>query len=401
MEIRTKRYIRRYVSTDTTGTRRRPKLSDRDEYYYRRHAQYKRTEERRPPTYRIIETREPLRSRSNLNTLWARDESPIRSRPFKMRMPYIKRVSSAADEYEPRPRGRARSPRPFIVDPAPEIRYAWPKRERPRSPSPEIRCISPRRKSCLRKPSPRLPRSPSPRRPSPPPLRRETETVVISNNPPREGRPTERLRQPRAPRERTPVVEREPVRRRQPAVEIHQPPDRERERSRSSGRRQVRFAEDVDYVEHGSRARQRSESYPADSDEDMRERIRRRVYERNIPENLDDGSRYRCLSPERQTYRRASLRSREPEASIRPTASARSRLRPRIIQDGDRDISDAGERIYAEAHRRRYQERDLRDFVSHSSSRWRRRFDDIRDFSSDDDSDLCGMASRRYGRRWR
>ncbi|KAL4997753.1 hypothetical protein BDV10DRAFT_168906 [Aspergillus recurvatus] len=381
MEIRTRKIIRRYVSEDGGGTCRRPKVLDRDEYYYRRHVQHIRPEENHSPSYRIVETREPLRSRSSLNTLWRRDTSPIRSKPFKMRMPYtIRRVSPRTGGCEPKPRGRDRSPRPFVVDPAPEVRYAWPKSEKSRSLSPEIRCVSPRRKSLV-----------PPRRPSPPLLKRETETTVVVEDSPRQSRSLERFKGPRAPRERTPVVEREPVRRRPHAVEIHQTPEQARERTKSAGRRQVRFAEDIGYEEYGTRSRQRNEYPLPESDDDYRDEIRRRIFEHRVPRNLDDGPKYRRISPERPTYRSTDF----PRSSIRS-----SRLRPRIIQDGDREISEAGDRIYAEARRRRYDERDLREFVSHSSARWRRRFDDIRDFSSDDDSYVHGTGSRRYGRRW-
>jgi hypothetical protein len=39
--------------------------------------------------------------------------------------------------------------------------------------------------------------------------------------------------------------------------------------------------------------------------------------------------------------------------------------------------------------------------ISNSSSRWRRRFDNMRDFSSEDESYLRGSGSRRYSWRWR
>ncbi|KAL5047159.1 hypothetical protein BDW71DRAFT_206641 [Aspergillus fruticulosus] len=313
-----------------------------------------------------------------------------------MRMPYtIRRVSQKTDDSETKPRGRDRSPRPFVVDPAPEIRYAWPKSERPRSLSPEIRCVSPRRKSLLppRRPSPRRPspRRLSPPRPSPPPLKRETETTVVVENLPRQSRSLERPKGPRPPRERTPVVEREPVRRRLRALEIHQTPERARERTESAGRRQVRFAEDIDHEEYGTRSRRRNEYQLSESDDDYRDEIRRRIFERRVPRDPNDRPKYRRISPERPTYRSTNF----TRSAIRS-----SRLRPRIIQDGDREISEDGDRIYAEARRRRYEERDLRDFVLHSSARWRRRFDDIRDFTSDDDSYVRGTGSRRYGRRW-
>lgn len=379
MEIRTRKVIRRYVSRDGGGTLKRPKTFDREEYYYRRHAQRNRCEERYSPTHRIIEPREPLRPKTSLNTLWKRDLSPVRSQPFKMRLPYARRVAPVRDNFEPESsRGRARSVRPFVVDPAPEIRYAWPKSERPRSPSPEIRCVSPRRSSS--------------RRPSPRPLEREKNTTVIVDEIPRRPRSLERPNGARPPRERTPVVEREPVKRKQHPVEIHQSPEQRKGRERSSGRRQVRFAEDIHYEEYGSRSPKRNEHHQPECDSDKRENIRRRIQERRIPIDVDGRSSVRRLSPERTTaYRiidRETLRSRPSE---------RPRLRPRIIQDGDRELSEASDRIYAAARRRRDQVRDLYDLVPHSSSRWRDRFDDI-DFSSDDDSYLL---SRRHGRRWR
>lgn len=386
MEIRTRKIIHRYVPKDGGGTCRRPKVLDRDEYYYRRNVQHIRPEEKNSPSYRIIETREPLRSRTSLNTLWRRDTPPIRSKPFKMRMPYtIRRVPSAPDDCGLEPRGRNRSPRPFIVDSAPGIRYAWPKSGRPRSLSPEIRCVSPRRKSLP------LPRRPPPQRSISPSLRRETETTVFVEDPPRQSRSLERPKGPRPPRERTPVVEREPVRRRSRAVEIHQTPEQTRGRTESAGRRQVRFAEDIDYEEYGTLPRRCNEYQLSESDDDFRDEFRRRIFERRVPRNIEDRPRYRRISPERSSYRTTDL----PRATIRP-----NRLRPRIIQDGNREILEDGDRIYAEARRRRYEDRDLPDLVSHSTARWRRRFDDIRDFSSDDDSYIRSAGSWRYGRRW-
>ncbi|RDW90878.1 putative RNA binding protein [Aspergillus mulundensis] len=391
MEIRTRKIIRRYVTKDGGGIFRRPKVLERDEYYYNRHAQRTRSEESHSPSYRIIETREPLRSRSSPSPLRRRDTSPIRSKPFIMRMPYtIRRVTRRADEYEPKQRGRDRSPRTFVVDPPPETPYAWPKSERRRSPSPNIRYISPRRKPTLRRVSPRRP---SPRRPAPPPLRRETETTVVVENTPRESRSLERRKGPRPPRERTPVVEREPVRRRPAAVEIHQSPERRREHSGSTGRRQVRFAEDINREDFENRARKNEEYSLSESDIDYRDETRRRIHERRVRRDLDDTPRHRYVSPERRTYRITDL----PRPSVRS-----SRLRPQIIQDGNREISEDGDRIYAEARRRREQERrQLREVVPHSSSRWRRHLDGIRDFSSDDDEYYSrGIGSRRYGRRW-
>ncbi|OJJ01029.1 hypothetical protein ASPVEDRAFT_40554 [Aspergillus versicolor CBS 583.65] len=379
MEIRTRKVIRRYVSKDGGCTLKRPKTFDREEYYYRRHAQRNRCDERYSPAYRIIEPREPLRPRTSLNTLWRRDLSPVRSQPFKMRLPYMRRVAPVRDNLEPEPsRGRSRSARPFVVDPAPEIRYAWPKSERLRSPSPEIRCVSPRRSS--------------PRRPSPRPLKRETETTVIVDDIPRRPRTLERHNSVRPPRERTPVVEREPVKRKQNPVEIHQSPERRKGRERSSGRRQVRFAEDIQYEEYGSRSPERNEHRQPESDSEESKNIRRRIHERRIPIEIDGRPNVRRLFPERTTtYRRIDTET------LRPRPSERSRLRPRIIQDGDCELSQASDRIYAAARRRRDQARHMYDFVPHSSSRWRNRFDDI-DFSSDDDSYLL---SRRYGWRWR
>ncbi|KAL3473632.1 hypothetical protein BJX99DRAFT_233265 [Aspergillus californicus] len=383
MEIRTRNVVRRYVSTDGGGTCKRPKVYDNREYYYRRYAQRKPFEKRDSSSYRIIEPREPLRSRSNFNTLLRQDLSPIRSQSFKMRLPYIKRSFPAKENYEPRPRGRARSPRLFVVDSAPEIRYAWP-REKARSPSPEIRCVSPRRR-------------PSPRRFSPRPLEREREPIVIPDRP-RESRPRELIKAPRPPRERSPVVEREPVRQRR-NVQIHQSPERRRERSGSSGRRQVRFSEDIGYAEDRVRAHGRYEPRQPESYDGIRDDIRNHVFQHRMAD-VDDNPRYRRLSPDRSSYQRVNLpRNRRAEAAV--FSSERGRPRPRIIQDGDRDISEVSDRLYAEARRKRSQERALHDLTPHSSSRWRRRFDDSRDFSSEDESYLRSTGTRRYNWRWR
>ncbi|KAL2842945.1 hypothetical protein BJY01DRAFT_198734 [Aspergillus pseudoustus] len=385
MEVRTRKVIRRYVSSDGSRSCKRPRVYDHGEYYYRRYDQRQRSEESHSPSYRIIERREPLKPRRGLNALWRRDPSPIRSQPFKMRLPFIKRVvEPVKDEYEPMLRGRTRSPRLFVVD-APKIRYAWPRGERARSFSPEIRCISPRR------------------RPSPQPTQKKSTMVV--EEPQREARSRERLNIPRPPRERTPVVEREPMRRRrQVDVEIHQSPERKRERSGSSGKRQVRFADDIEYVEQRSRSRGRSrEPYEPGQlnggDDSFTERVRRRVLDRGEPEIIYNRPRYRDPSLERPVYRMASSPRLRRETSNRSSpTTGRTRLRPRIIQDGESELSEAGDRIYAEARRRRSQVHDL---ISNSSSRWRRRFDNMRDYSSEDESYLRGSGSRRYSWRWR
>jgi peptidylprolyl isomerase len=214
---------------------------------------------------------------------------------------------------------------------------------------------------------------------------------VVVEDPPRQSRSLERPKGPRPPRERTPVVEREPVRRRSRTVEIHQTPEQARGRTESAGRRQVRFAENIDYEEYGTRPRRCNEYQLSESDDNFRDEIRRRIFERRVPRNIDGRPRYRRIPPESSSYQTTDL----PRATIRP-----SRLRPRIIQDGNREILEAGDRIYAEARRRRYEDRDLPDLVSHSTARWRRRFDDTRDFSSDDDSYIRSAGSWRYGRRW-
>ncbi|KAL4880490.1 hypothetical protein BJY04DRAFT_219231 [Aspergillus karnatakaensis] len=380
MEIRTRRVVRRYVSTDTGISCKRPQVFNRDDYYYRRYAQHRQPEDRHRSTHRIIETREPLRTRTNLSNLWRRDDSPVRSQPFRMRLPFVRRVPSREDDYETKPRGRVRSPRLFVVDPEPNVRYAWPRSERPRSPSPEIRCVSPRRR-------------PSPRSSSPISLRREEETTIIDDTR-RRSRSRERTSGPRPPRERTPVVEREPIRRRPSSILVHQSPER-RTRSSSSGRRQVRFSEDVEYVEN--RNRPRYENRRLESDDSSREEYRSRLHRRRGSKDVDDRPRYRPLSPEGPTYLTAELpRLRRAE----DTVISEGRLRPRIIQDGYRDISEAGDRIYAEGRRRRGQDREYHDVVSHSSSRWRRRYDDSSDSSSEDESYRRSTRSRRYGSRW-
>ncbi|KAJ0418141.1 hypothetical protein BJY00DRAFT_189984 [Aspergillus carlsbadensis] len=376
MEIRTRKVIRRYVSSDSARKCTRPRAYDHGEYYYRRYDQRQRSGESHSPSYRIIETREPLNLRRGLNTLWRRDPSPIRSQPFKMRLPFIKRVEPMKDNYEPVTRGRTRSPRLFVVDP-PGIRYVWPRGERARSFPPEIRCISPRR------------------RPSPRPILEESTVEV--EEPQREPRSRERLNVERQPRERTPVVEREPVRRqRQGDIKIHQSPEQRRERSGSSQRRQVRFADDIEYVEQRSRSRSRERPAHRQSeseDDDIYGRIRRRYLDRRDPEIIYNRSRYRDPSPEGPVYRMSS-----PPRLGKTLHPPGRRPRPRIIQDGEIDLSEAGDRIYAEARRRRNR---VHEVISNSSSRWKRRFDNIRDFSSEDESYLRGSGSRRYSWRWR
>ncbi|KKK21623.1 hypothetical protein P175DRAFT_0534385 [Aspergillus ochraceoroseus IBT 24754] len=390
MEIRRRKIIRRYVYGGMRTTCKRNDTQEQDELYHPRYVLPRDSEELDSPTYRMIETREPLSSRRSLSNLWRLRSSPTRSQPFRMYLPFMRQATVSEEDMditEREPRGRRASPRLFVVDSPGEIRHVWPRSERTRSPSPRIRSISPRSRSLS--------------------FHRDT---AITMEDAREPRSLERPKGPRPPRERTPVVEREPIRRKprqSPArtAEVRQSPNRSRERSRSSGR-QVRFSQEVEYEESRNRPRGRHGIRQPDSRE-VQGQIRRDIFGRTTAATSDisDRASLRSLSPSRTAYWRARSpwpsRLADTDRANKHSSRRSENVRPRarIIRDGNRELSEAEERIHAAARRRGSRGNFLYNFVTHSRSRQKRRANHARGFISEDEITLRRRRFRRYSCR--
>ncbi|GIJ98918.1 hypothetical protein Aspvir_001040 [Aspergillus viridinutans] len=248
--------------------------------------------------------------------------SQARSRAFSFRIPTFRMSPEPSDRktsYERR--GRHRSPRPIVTD-FPEIEERRPRNERPASA--RIRCISPRTGS------------------SPTSINRERVNDAVEI--PRQARSRQPSREQRPPRPRTPVTEREPEQRRPQrglnyVVDIHNDAAASQDRDRrSSERRQVHFSSDVEYEKHVNSIRARNRSAVA----------------RDAENTSNRASHSRDSSPHPRVHSpypgRVTQRHQET-----------NRHRPRIIQDGNRIISEAGERILAEGRERHQRGNPMRD----------------------------------------
>ncbi|PWY95949.1 hypothetical protein BO94DRAFT_141754 [Aspergillus sclerotioniger CBS 115572] len=229
--------------------------------------------------HRIIDPREPARKGS---PDYPRRQSRRSSR-FRLLFPFLRRVPGSDEEHEERiPRGR---PRSRLSTSTPDIPIPPIEREpraTPRRP-PQIRVVSPRRTVIRERPLPRRPQMPLPRdepRPRPP---RTPYPVVIHQEP--VARPARYRRRPpppppppqpsstvppatfhmqppptpppkksRPPRERSPVAEREPIRKPRSTpttpVQVHNPstPCTEQHPGSRVEPRHVRFSDTVDHV---------------------------------------------------------------------------------------------------------------------------------------------------------
>ncbi|GIC84945.1 putative RNA binding protein [Aspergillus udagawae] len=307
--------------------------------------------------------------------------SQARSRAFSFRIPIFRRSSEPSERETPHERrGRQRSPRPIVVD-FPEVEERTPRNERPASA--RIRCISPRTGS------------------SPTSINSERANDAVDI--PCQARSRQPSREQRPPRPRTPVTEREPEQRRPRrglncVVDIHNDAaasqDRER---RSTERRQVHFSSDVEYEKHVNSIRARNRSAGSHQGESIDARApTHRAYPgsngfaRDAENTSNRASHSRDSSPHPQVHSPYSGRERQrhPETN---------RQRPRIIQDGNRIISEAGERILAEGRERHQRGNpmrnvELRTHRGASNGRSGR----LRFFQSGEK----GKDDRRHNERW-
>ncbi|PKY05320.1 hypothetical protein P168DRAFT_304336 [Aspergillus campestris IBT 28561] len=387
IEIRTKKVTRRSLFNLSTEPSRRTQTQDWGRYQQSSYSLPRISQTMRVPRFHIIEPREQNRE-------CHAEESPARhwiprSRSFQFDLPSIRRFTDRVGDPELRPsRRRDRSPRPFAVD-SPEVITRILRR--------------PRRSTFTQTSSDSLQDSDADGFED---TESEDDSDSSSSCSPRYSRPSRPTRNPRPPRERTPVSEREPMRTRQRRtasrpVEIHQSnsPIHDSDGERNMGRRrQVRFSEEVDYVQNTRRAREHSIASKlggrrrASFDHSNQKTPHVRVDNRRDSFNSSPSLRHRSppFGETRGTERTFANRSRT------------SRMSPRIIQDGRRQISEAAVRIYAEARSRRsYADlgNNLRSYTvwgrSCPSDRSRAsRSDELR--TSFDDTERYG-----YGRRGR
>ncbi|GFF50163.1 hypothetical protein IFM58399_08738 [Aspergillus lentulus] len=310
-----------------------------------------------------------------------RISSQARSRSFSFRIPIFRRSPEPNDrETLHERRGRQRSPRPIVVD-FQEVEERTPRNERPGSA--RIRCISPR---TVR---------------SPIAIDREQANDAVQI--PRQARSRQPSREQRPPRERTPVTEREPVQRRPRrglncVVDIHNDPAASQDgECRSAERRQVRFSSDVEYETNinSIRARNRSAGFHRGESIDATAPTHRAPpgtngFARDVENTTNRASHSRDSSPHPR------VRSPYP-GRVRRRHQETNRHRPRIIQDGTRIISEAGERILAEGRERHQRGNPMRDVELRTHRRASNgRSGRLRFFHSGEES----KDDRRHNERW-
>ncbi|KAE8379519.1 hypothetical protein BDV26DRAFT_259274 [Aspergillus bertholletiae] len=363
MEVRTKKIIRTRIfgtSSCSHPLRRDPTV------IYIRHARPKSPCITHPPRYKIIEPRKPRQAKLHPNAS-IRTSSPMQSRPLRFCFPFLDRttdsnqalesestiewelssdeVSTASDRANVcRPRGCHRPRRLFVVG------------------KPENEKRTQLRTLCSPPPKKRLIRSPTKIRFG---SDIEADGVDVSPHYRRSQRPSWNSRQPR---DTTLSSEHKPSRREASNVEFHNHhranPLEEQARTRS--RRKVRFASDVEYVKNTNKAR---EARVKEQERHHAQSHRRYSSSSSLNRDLgtaDNSATCGLGSPETLLKERCQIRSAYSE-----------RARPRIIHIGNRQMSEAAERIRKEAWRRHSREDLLSNLKSHSGwHRYARRFDE-------------------------
>ncbi|PLN77456.1 hypothetical protein BDW42DRAFT_176777 [Aspergillus taichungensis] len=387
IEIRTRKVTSRTLFNLGTEPSRRTQAQDRGRYQQASYSRPRTSRTMRVPKCHIIEPRTENRKCHAGRSPSAR-HSISRSQSFHFDLPSIRRFTDrAADDGLRSSRRRDRSPHPFAVD-SPEVITMIPRRSR----------MSTFTQTC----SDSTTTSDSDEFED---TESESESEGSSSCSPRYSRPSWPTRNTRPPRERTPVSERKPMRtgqRRIPSrpVEIHQSSNsiHDSNGERDMGRqRQVRFSEEVEYVQNTNRARDsiaRKLGGRRRTSLDHLNQETRRVPGGNRRDSFNSSPSLRSRSPPfRETCGTERTFANPPGTGYMPS---------RIIQDGRRQIREAAGRIYAEARLRRSYA-DLRNNLgsytvwgrSRPSDRLREsRFDDLR--ASFDHTKPFG-----YGRRWR
>ncbi|PKX98595.1 putative RNA binding protein [Aspergillus novofumigatus IBT 16806] len=384
MEIRTRKVIHRCLFSDGRGTCDRARVYDRGEFYHVRQAQPSGPRRMASPRIRTIAPRDLSETRwqeEHRHPSPAGRSSQARSRSFSFRIPIFRRSSEPSDRETLHVlRGRQGSPRPIVVD-FPEVEERTPRNERPDSA--RIRCISPR--------TGRTPIS----------IDREQANDAVEI--PRQARSRHPSQEQRPPRERTPVIEREPVQRSPRrglncVVDIHNDPAASQDRERRSAEtRQVRFSSDVEYETNVNsiRARNRSAAFHQGESIDARAPTHR-AYGRSNGFARDGDNTSHGASHSRDSSPHPLVHSPYP-GRVRQRHQETNRHRPRIIQDGTRIISEAGERILAEGRERHQRRNPMRDVELRTHRRTSNgRSGRLRFFHPGEES----KDDRRHNERW-
>lgn len=285
---------------------------------------------------------QPSESRRSTLTIESRRPSPPprrQSSPVRIHLPFPRRTFSESDNNQKSQTHRRRESgsRPFIVDP-------------------------PERHRSERRSTQRRSQTTSPQRRSPvsDPRRQEGPCNHALSIPSHQD--SQANHEPRRPRERSPVVERVPIRRRNSpprprVVEIHNYRSEDKKSPRTSsrernGEKRVHFASDVECettherdapVERDNHSGRQDIPGPhrSNSFSDDRSRSDEIVEERRRPQQPQ----------ERHTREPSPWPGRQRETQRDRAAPNIIHVRPRIIQDGNRHLSRVGERICTEFRR--------------------------------------------------
>lgn len=334
-ETRTRQLIRRCLFSPRKGTCRCTRVYDHSEVYHIRRNQLENRGRMTRSSLNYYPG--PVRPRErSAPAIERRPSLKRRSDSFKLHIPFLKR-SYKYDNDQDTQRHRAeegvrnRVPRTFVVDPPETCRYAHPR----------IEMVSP------------------PRGRSPASDRWRQHTPSDSN--PQGHQPR---REPRVPRQRTPVGDRVPRRRNRSSppprvVEIHNHRPENYETSRTSAHpryeersphtRRVRFSGDIGCEKNSNKAPRNEGNYIK-----VEDRIQGRSSRRD---SLSDNCKLEYEIFDERPNRRRHLQERERspwpgrQRGIHRTGTAPiiTHIRPRIIQEGHQQMSRAGERICLES----------------------------------------------------
>ena len=345
-ETRTRQIIRRCLFSPRKGTCRCTRVYDHSEVYHTRHNQL---EDRGRMTRSSLNYYpEPARPRERSTPAFERRPSLKRSNSFKLHLPFLRRTYKYDNDQDTQ-RHRAeegernRVPRTFVVDPPETRRYAHPRFE----------TVSPQRGR------------------SPASDRWRQHTPGDSEFPSRDPQGHQPRREPRAPRQRTPVGERVPLRRSRNSppprvVEIHNHRSENhgslrtsahpRYEERSPHNRRVRFSGDIEYERNSNKPPRNEGDYIR-----VEDRVQGRSSRRD---SFNDNRNHEYEIFDERPNRRHHLQEQEHspwpgrQRGIHRTGTAPiiTHIRPRIIQEGHQHMSRAGERICLESRGGPYHE---------------------------------------------
>lgn len=333
-ETRTRQIIRRCLFSPRKGTCRCTRVYDHSEVYHIRHSQL---EDRGRMTRSSINYYPgPARPRGRSNPAIERRPSLKRSNSFKLHIPFLRRNYKYDNDQDIQRRRdgeeeRNRAPRTFVVDPPETRRYAHPR----------IETVSP------------------PRGRSPASDRWRQHTPGDSNLQGHQPR-----REPRVPRQRTPVGDRVPLRRNRSSppprvVEIHnhRPENYEPSRTRAHSRyeersphtRRVRFSGDIGCEKNSNRAPRNEGDYIRVEDRVQGRSSRRDSFSDNRNHEYEISDERPNRRHHLQERERSPWPARQRGTQRTGTAPIITHIRPRIIQEGHQQMSRAGERICLES----------------------------------------------------